>query len=128
MLVFFFFFKQGPVVPNLRTDFTLPITNINPISFSAPSTNMVTSLASSIPSRVNASTLQFTFSTPIEERRPSSNNQSLNNSDQVNIQVVMIYFLSCLIGFAIYQLGICVKNRFRCVVLPFTSLSKLCFK
>ncbi|GFR65265.1 nuclear pore complex protein Nup153-like [Elysia marginata] len=70
-----------PETPNLRTDFTLPITNINPISFSQ-STKEATSVASSIPSRIDASALQFTFSTPIEERRPSTSNQSVNNSHQ----------------------------------------------
>ncbi|RUS83601.1 hypothetical protein EGW08_008655, partial [Elysia chlorotica] len=70
---------EVPMVPNLRTDFTLPISNINPISFSSQTNTAVTSAASSIPSRVDTSTLQFTFSTPIKERRPSATNQSLNN-------------------------------------------------
>lgn len=68
-------------IPNLRTDFTLPITSINPISFSQ-TIKGPTSVANSIPSRVDASALQFTFSTPIKEKAPSSGNQLVNSSQQ----------------------------------------------
>ncbi|GFO03091.1 nuclear pore complex protein nup153-like [Plakobranchus ocellatus] len=70
------------IAPNLRTDFTLPITNINPISLTSRPSAIASSM-SSIPTKKGAAApLHFKFSTPIEQRRPSASNQSLNNSDQ----------------------------------------------
>ncbi|XP_059172205.1 nuclear pore complex protein Nup153-like [Physella acuta] len=65
-------------VPTLRTDFTLPISCINP----ALLTNTFASSVAATKSFDNSLPLKFTFSTPIEEKSRSGNSPVLTNIEK----------------------------------------------
>ncbi|XP_005092021.1 nuclear pore complex protein Nup153 isoform X2 [Aplysia californica] len=72
-------------VPNLRTDFTLPVASMDPISFQSFPVKSHTVAQTSIPLsslQSDVSPLKFTFSTPIQEKRQPANYHTLNFEDK----------------------------------------------
>ncbi|KAI8773817.1 nuclear pore complex protein Nup153-like isoform X1 [Biomphalaria glabrata] len=69
-------------VPNLRTDFTLPITNLNPIPLHSVGVKSHSVPPSSIPTTDKLAHLKFTFSTPIQENRNPGSSLVLGSVDK----------------------------------------------
>ena len=92
-----FFFFQLMTMPTLRTDFTLPVSSINPISMPSFPVKANPKAINSIPmssSHTDNSPVKFTFSTPIQKSQGARD--SLNTNGKVSDHLGLGYNSRCI--------------------------------